>query len=100
MGKDIQVTPELLESAAGKIETLAGEYKTQYNQLYSETNAMASTWRGKDNVAFTEQIEGFKADFEKMHDLMLEYVAFLRNAAKSYQTTQGNVVNLARKLTN
>ena len=48
MAKIIQVTPELLESTAGKIEGLAGDYKTQYDQLYSETNAMASTWNGKD----------------------------------------------------
>lgn len=38
MAKIIQVTPELLESTAGKIEGLAGDYKTQYDQLYSETN--------------------------------------------------------------
>ena len=66
MAKIIQVTPELLESTAGKIEGLAGDYKTQYDQLYSETNAMASTWNGKDNVAFVDQIAGFKDDFEKM----------------------------------
>lgn len=33
MAKIIQVTPELLESTAGKIEGLAGDYKTQYDQL-------------------------------------------------------------------
>ncbi len=60
MAKIIQVTPELLESTAGKIEGLAGDYKTQYDQLYSETNAMASTWNGKDNVAFVDQIAGFR----------------------------------------
>ena len=35
MAKIIQVTPELLESTAGKIEGLAGDYKTQYDQLYT-----------------------------------------------------------------
>ena len=71
MAKTIQVTPEQLESAAGRIESLAAEYKTQYDALYSETNAMASTWQGKDNTAFIDQIAGFKDDFGKMHTLML-----------------------------
>ena len=35
MARNIQVTPEQLESAAGRIESLAGDYKTQYDQLYS-----------------------------------------------------------------
>lgn len=100
MAKIIQVTPELLESTAGKIEGLAGDYKTQYDQLYSETNAMASTWNGKDNVAFVDQIAGFKDDFEKMHTLMLEYADFLRKSAKGYSDTQDNVVAEARKLVN
>ena len=100
MARIIEVTPEQLESAAGRIEGLAADYKTQYDQLYSETNAMASTWNGKDNVAFTDQIAGFKDDFEKMHSLMLQYADFLRKSAKAYRDTQDTVVSEARKLVN
>lgn len=100
MARNIEVTPEQLESTAGRIEGLAAEYKNQYDQLYSETNAMASTWSGKDNVAFTDQIAGFKDDFEKMHALMLQYADFLRKSAKAYRDTQDTVVAEARKLVN
>lgn len=100
MARTIQVTPEQLESAAGRIESLAGDYETQYNQLYSETNAMASTWNGKDNVAFVEQIAGFKDDFKKMHTLMINYADFLRKSAKAYRDTQNTVVSEAKKLVN
>ena len=100
MARTIQVTPEQLESTAGRIEGLAADYKTQYNQLYSETNAMASTWSGKDNIAFTDQIAGFKDDFEKMQTLMLNYADFLRKSAKAYRDTQDTVVSEARKLVN
>lgn len=100
MARTIQVTPEQLESTASRIESLAADYKTQYDQLYSETNAMASTWNGKDNVAFVNQIDGFKDDFEKMHALMLNYVDFLRKSAKAYRDTQDTVVNEAKKLVN
>ena len=100
MARTIQVTPEQLESAAGRIEGLAADYKTQYDALYSETNAMASTWNGKDNTAFVDQIAGFKDDFEKMHALMLNYADFLRKSAKAYRDTQDTVVTEARKLIN
>lgn len=100
MARNIQVTPEQLETTAGRIESLASDYKTQYNQLYSETNAMASTWDGKDNKAFVDQIDGFKDDFEKMHTLMNNYADFLRKSAKAYRETQEAVVAEARKLTN
>lgn len=100
MARTIQVTPEQLDSTAARIDGLAADYKTQYDQLYSETNAMASTWNGKDNVAFVNQIEGFKDDFEKMHTLMLNYADFLRKSAKAYRDTQDTVVAEARKLVN
>lgn len=100
MARDIQVTPEQMESTAGRIESLAADYQTQYDNLYSETNAMASTWNGKDNVAFVDQIAGFKDDFKKMHSLMLQYADFLRKSAKAYRDTQDAVVTEARKLVN
>ena len=100
MARNIEVTPELLETTAGKIEGLAAEYKTQYETLYKETNAMASTWNGKDNLAFTDQIAGFKDDFEKMQALMNQYASFLRKSAKAYRQTQDTVVSEARKLQN
>lgn len=100
MARTIQVTPEQLETTAGRIEGLAADYQTQYNNLYSETSAMASTWSGKDNVAYTEQIAGFKDDFEKMHTLMLNYADFLRKSAKAYRDTQDTIVAEAKKLVN
>ena len=41
MARVIEVTPEQLETTAGRIEGLAADYKTQYEKLYSETSAMA-----------------------------------------------------------
>ncbi|MBS7398158.1 MAG: WXG100 family type VII secretion target [Ruminiclostridium sp.] len=100
MARTIQVTPEQLKTTAGKIENLAADYKSQYEQLYSETDAMALTWNGKDNKAFVEQIAGFKDDFAKMHALMLNYADFLRKSANAYRDTQNSIVSDAHKLVN
>lgn len=100
MARTIQVTPEQLDSTAGKIKNLAADYKAQYDKLYSVTDAMASTWNGKDNVAFVNQIAGFKDDFNKMYTLMINYADFLEKSAKAYRETQDTVVSDARKLVN
>lgn len=100
MARTIEVTPERLESAATKIEGLAAEYQTSYNQMYNTTDAMHSTWAGADNTAFINQIDGFKADFKMMYDLMGRYVDYLRKTAKAYRETQQNVITQARSLKN
>ena len=100
MARDIQVTPEQLETTAGRIETMANSYQEQYKALYEATNAMATTWNGKDNQAFTNQIAGFREDFEKMFKLMNDYAAFLKKSAKAYRDTQDTVTAEAKKLVN
>ena len=98
--RTIMVTPEQLESAAAKIEGLATDYQSQYNALYSKTDALASTWQGADNAAFVHQIAGFKDDFQKMYNLMNQYAEFLRKSAKAYRHTQEQVVAQAKTLVN
>ncbi len=100
MSRIITVTPAELESAAGKIENMASDYKAQFDKFYQVTADMAATWNGKDNMAFINQIDGFRDDFNKMYDLMNNYVAFLRNSAASYRSTQDDVENTARRLQN
>jgi len=100
MARTIEVTPEQLETAAGKIDGLAAEYKTQYDLLYSKTSAMSSTWQGKDNVAYIERIDGFKDDFERMRKLMADYADFLKKSAKAYRDAQNAITEEARKLIN
>ena len=100
MGNKIVVNPANLEAAVTKIEQYVADYKQNYNQLFTEVDAMSSHWKGSDNVAFTTQIKGFKDDFENMAKLMSEYATFLKNSATAYKTTQANVEAGAKKLTN
>ena len=43
MARNIQVTPETLESAASRIEALANDYQSQYDSLYRETGALRTS---------------------------------------------------------
>jgi WXG100 family type VII secretion target len=100
MGNKIVVNPAKLETAAAKIDEYAADYKKTYMQLFTEVEAMASNWQGTDNVAYTNQIQGFEDDFQNMYKLMTEYSTFLTNSATSYKTTQSNVESAAKQLTN
>ena len=100
MARNIKVTPEELERTALLLEGCAEEYKGLYDSLYAETGNLASTWKGDDNVAFVNQIEGFKDDLKKMYDLINSYAEFLNISAKAYRDTQNAVVVEAKKLQN
>lgn len=100
MGKSIAVTPERLEAVAAKIESMASDYKTQYQSLYSETDALQATYKGEDSQKFHDQIEGFKPDLEKMMQLMNQYAEFLRTSAKSYRETMNANMERAARLAN
>lgn len=94
----IVVTPQELISAADSIEGLSGEYAQLYNALFSDVSGLQAAWQGKDNQAFTNQIEGFRDDFERMKALMDEYAAFLKNSAANYTAVQDAVTEGATKL--
>ena len=82
------------------MDTQAGEYERQYNQLFSEVDGMGAAWQGADNVAFVNQIKGFMDDFQQMKALMLQYSEFLKNSATSYRNTQEDRITQARSVTN
>ncbi|MCI9292260.1 MAG: WXG100 family type VII secretion target [Erysipelotrichaceae bacterium] len=100
MAKVIEVTPAQLESAAGKIDGHAGDYQSLYQEFYKVTDDMAANWDGKDNLAFIERISGFRDDFQKMYQLMLDYADYLRKAAKNYRDTQDSITSQAKNLQN
>ena len=100
MATTIKVTPQLLQNASTQINNLAEEYKTEYENLFAEVDAMKGKWDGQDNVAFTNQIAGFKDDFQNMYSLMTQYATYLSTTAKSYADTQETIKNSAQSLTN
>lgn len=95
----IIISTEEVKRVAKSIETLADSYHTEFVDLYKIVDSLASTgaWNGVDNVAYVEQINGFKDDFANMESLMRQYAAFLTNAAEGYKTTQTHITNQVDK---
>jgi len=87
-----------LDNTAAQVENMADSYKSSYTSLFSTVQEMQNAWAGEDNTAFTNQIEGFRNDFQNMEKLMRDYAAYLRKAAATYRETQDNVAATARTL--
>lgn len=98
MSMMIHVDPARLESSASHIEQQSNAYEREYAKLFQSVEAMSNAWQGKDNQAFTTQIQGFRKDFSQMTLLMREYAEFLKISARLYRETQEERVAMARRL--
>jgi WXG100 family type VII secretion target len=95
---NFQVETTQLTAVVGKIEKNAEAYQQLYTQLYQAVDAMQGAWSGEDNVAFATQINGFQDDFERMHRLLLDFAALVREAKTEYQTALDNSTAVARNI--
>lgn len=96
----IIVNPTKLESVANKIQQGAADYSKLYNQLFTEVEAMKKAWQGVDNIAYTNQIEGFRDDLNKIKQTLEQYSVFLKQSARLYKNTQEEIVSKAKSLKN
>lgn len=98
--RTISVEVAQVENCANKMESLLASYKQYYGQLLDEVDAMKTSWQGKDNVAFSNQIAGYEDDFNQLYVLGWQYVEFLRSSAKAYQQLQDEISAQAALLAN
>lgn len=96
--RSIMVEPERLESAASKIEEANRDYDRNYQAIYNEVDRMSSSWKGKDNTAFTNQIKAFEDDLRQISIIMRQYADFLKNSARAYRQTQDEIYARASRL--
>lgn len=96
-GKIVVETIEL-ENAAKKIDSLADTYHENYMKLYDYVKMLGEmSWQGKDNEAFTNQINQFRNDFENMEHIVRDYADFLRKTSSGYKTTQNYIKDGAER---
>ena len=94
----IIVETSRLNCTASQVDRLADQYESEYGSLFGTVRELQNAWAGEDNIAFTNQIEGFRDDFQRMTKLMRDYAAYLRKVAESYRATQDDVAARAKTL--
>lgn len=99
MAKEWTVETEKLVAAATILEGKIGEYKTQWEKLYTEVeNLKSSKWKGIASDTFNTQIEGYRNDFQALYNTLVSFKDFLNNAAKKYEGTENAVKEAAGNL--
>lgn len=96
--RTIQVTPEELDGCAARMDDENQSYVRNSDALFEQIDAMGNAWQGKDNLAFVSQISSFRNDFRQISMLCTEYSDFLRNASRSYSSTQDELAAQAARL--
>ena len=94
----IKVEPSALEDAANKVEQSCDDYDQIVQKLYNDVDNMQTSWSGKDNMAFTDQIRTYQDSMIKISTVMRQYVLFLRTSARAYRETQDEVYNQVGRL--
>lgn len=89
-----------LDSHIKQLETLRDEYRTAYqSDLYTKAlDEVKSAFKGKDCDAFVSKVEEFRDDFDKMSDVITQYIDFLKKALKDYQNTQEYLIQTGKIL--
>ncbi len=96
----IQVDVSRLKNVALMVKQCATDYEMDYRKFMSQVDQLSQSWKGKDNIAFTEQIKGFQDDFVKMKNVLDEYANYLQTCAKAYQELQNDRILRAKQLSN
>ncbi len=98
--RTILVEPHVLESSANVIDDYNLQVQENVKRLYQMIEGMSTGWKGSDNVAFVQQIQGYQDDFAKISMLLTQYIEFLRISARAYRQTQAELAAQASRLTN
>lgn len=89
---------EQLIQNASFIQGQAEEYAEVYGSVYRLLQQMEGYWKGKDFLAFSEQLNAFRSDFELMKKVLIEYASYLRESAAVYARLQDECAAMASRL--
>ena len=94
----IKVSTEELGTASTYIARQAEAFKTEYETLYRDIDAMQNKWSGKDYDQFQREMGNYKPELNKMHQLMTDYSRYLSATQSDYDTTQGEIIKNAQAI--
>lgn len=81
----------------GQVAADAGTCRQLVERLYAEIEFMGQAWQGADNLAYVQQVEGFRSELESLATAMDAYAAFLKTAAAKYSIAQQRALQAARR---
>lgn len=92
------VTTEELLKSAELLEEKIGEYRNQYEKMYSEIENLRVSYKGQSSDAFNAKIQEFRSSLEEMNTIINSYISFLRNTSSKYVANEEALVENANNL--
>ena len=87
----ISMDPEQAISYGNQIIQNSASYNNEIKKIYSIVSDLKATWTGSAAQRFVDNIESFKADYEKFGQLINEFGELLVAIGKDYKNLEENL---------
>lgn len=87
----ISMDPEQAISYGNQVVQNAASYNNEIKKIYSIVDDLKTTWTGSAAQRFTDDIESFRADYEKFGQLINDFGELLVAIGKDYKDLEENL---------
>ncbi len=87
----ISMDPEQAISYGNQIIRNAASYNDEIKKIYDIVGDLKKTWTGSAAQRFTDNIDSFKADYEKFGKLINDFGELLVSIGKDYKDLEENL---------
>lgn len=87
----INIDPDTAISCGNAIVSSGGDYLNQIKQIYEIVGDLKTNWTGSAAQRFTDKIESFQADYEKLGQLIEQFGELLVAIGKDYNALEADL---------
>lgn len=87
----INMDPEQAITYGNQVIQNAASYNSEIRKVYSIVNDLKASWTGSAAQRFTDNIESFKAEYEKFGKLINDFGELLVAIGKDYKSLEENL---------
>lgn len=95
----LMVTAQELRSKAAELRGKNNQVRTQLNTMVSNKTSVCSMWEGEAKDKFSQAFDRDKNQINNFIQTIEKYAAALEEAARQYELTERNNVNIASNRT-
>ena len=88
---NIKAEPGEVISCGNNIISTAQTYNTEVKNIYSIVDDLKTVWTGSSASRYTDNIESFRADYEKFGTLINDLGELVTAIGKDYQSLEDNL---------
>ena len=89
---------EAIQGEVNRLNDLLEDYRILYGKLFNVVDQSSLYWKGKDQETYIRKIHESESYFEKMFQLLQQYISFIEKSLKSYRLCQDEAEASIRRL--